>query len=78
VVTSLRMILLCRAAAAGLVDQASRALTNRVSGLLSLCRYDEAAAATEDALRYTHAHDLDGFVQCALSYRSIIAFERRD
>jgi DNA-binding CsgD family transcriptional regulator len=67
-----------RAAAAGLVDQASRALTNRVSGLLSLCRYDEAAAATEEALRYMHAHDLDGFVQCALSYRAIIALERRD
>ncbi|WP_432834877.1 ATP-binding protein [Dactylosporangium sp. CA-092794] len=68
-----------RAAAAGLVDHAARALVNRAANDVWLA--DDlamAAAAVEDALRYATAHDLDGYVQYLFGVRACVRYERGD
>ncbi|HEX6873378.1 MAG TPA: AAA family ATPase, partial [Micromonosporaceae bacterium] len=52
-----------RAAAAGQVDHAARALVNLSSSLVQQSEYERAADALADALGYATAHDLDGYVQ---------------
>jgi DNA-binding CsgD family transcriptional regulator/tetratricopeptide (TPR) repeat protein len=65
-----------RAAAAGLVDHAARALVNRASALTDLRDHARAADAVEHALAYATEQDVDGYVQYLHGVRAEIRFAR--
>jgi DNA-binding CsgD family transcriptional regulator/tetratricopeptide (TPR) repeat protein len=68
-----------RAAAAGYVDQAVRALVC-LSGSLSdeLARYASAAGQTDRALAYAREQNLDGYVQYLVGARANVRMQRCD
>jgi DNA-binding CsgD family transcriptional regulator len=59
-----------RAATAGLVDHAARALVNLASTLVELAQFTAAAPVLDQALAYAERQDLDGYVQYLLGVRA--------
>ncbi|MEV4175100.1 AAA family ATPase [Nonomuraea sp. NPDC049709] len=67
-----------RAAAAGLVDHAARALVVLATGPVQLAEYGVAAHALEEALAYATDRNLDGYVQYLLGVRAVVRVESCD